>query len=377
MADIFSDHASYFLNSPKLTHVQKKAYNDIMLCRTAALGGHLEQCNRCGHTRPAYNSCRNRNCPKCQFIRKALWVDKLSANLPPVRHFHIVFTIPHCLNKLFYLNQKTAYDALFSAAGKALMQCAGNQKFLGAQAGAAAILHTWGQALTYHPHIHMIVPAGGLSEDEMEWVPAARSFFVPVKTLSRVFRGILCRLIDQQILAGMIKLPDETTDFKTLKQKCYRKDWVVYAEKPFNSPDALIHYLGNYTHRVAITNHRIKDYSHGKVCFDYKDYRTNGIKRQMSLDGREFIGRFLQHVLPSGFYKIRYFGFLAICNIKTKLSACIGLIGRTTWLPQLQGLNAMEIIRCLSGKDPHRCPVCSSGRMCAKSTLAPVLIKPG
>jgi len=290
---------------------------------------------------------------------------------------HIVFTIPHCLNKLFYLNQKTAYDTLFSAAGKALMQCAGNRKFLGAQAGAAAILHTWGQALVYHPHIHMIVPAGGLSEDEMEWVQAPGKFFVPVKALSRVFRGILCRFIDQQILAGMIKLPDETTDFKTLKEKCYRKDWVVYAEKPFNSPDALINYLGNYTHRVAITNHRIKDYSHGKVCFDYKDYRANGINRQMSLNGREFIGRFLQHVLPSGFYKIRYFGFLAICKIKTKLSACIKLIGKTTWLPQLQGLNAMEIISCLSGKDPYRCPVCSNGRMCKKSTQAPVLIKPG
>ncbi|MBE0639391.1 MAG: IS91 family transposase, partial [Bacteroidales bacterium] len=333
LADIFRSRETDFLQNNNLCSEQIKAFKSITSCRTSTLGGHLDQCDNCGHVRPAYNSCRNRHCPKCQFIKKAKWVDKLAANLPPVKHFHVVFTIPAHLNRLFYLNQDNAYSLLFKAAGKTLMQCAANQNFLGAQAGAVAILHTWGQTLVYHPHIHMIVPAGGLSDDQTEWIRSGKKFFLPVKALSAVFRGVLCRLLEQGVEQGKLKLPDDTASFRQIKNLCYQKKWVVYCEKPFAGPQNLINYLGNYTHRVAISNHRIADFNDGKVTFSYKDYKTAGLSKTITLDADEFIRRFLQHVLPCGFYKIRYFGFMAICNIKTKLDLCFTLIEKPAYLP--------------------------------------------
>ena len=372
LADIFSSHADDFLQNNKLCAEQLKAFHAIMQCRTAALGGHIDRCDNCGFTRPSYNSCRNRNCPKCQFVKKVQWVDKLAANLPPVKHFHVVFTIPACLHKLFYLNQGKAYSLLFRAAGKALMQCAANPGFLGAQAGAVAILHTWGQTLVYHPHIHMIVPAGGLSEDLSEWIPSGKKFFLPVKALSVVFRGILCRLLEQAVTTGEIKLPDKIESFRKIKDGCYLKPWVVYCEKPFSGTDRLIQYLGNYTHRVAISNHRLISQQDGKVTFSFKDYAQASEIKNITLDAHEFIRRFMQHVLPSGFYKIRYFGFMAICNIKSKLAECFTLIGKTTFLSQLEGLSAIDVWRNLTGIDPLKCPKCRSGKMIAQ--LLPVVI---
>lgn len=377
LADIFRGHAHEFLQKNKLCPVQLKAFNAIIQCRTAALGGHTNRCDNCGFTTNAYNSCRNRHCPKCQFVKKAQWVDKLSSNLPPVKHFHVVFTIPACLHKLFYLNQGNAYSLLFKATGKALLQCAANPAFLGAQAGAVAILHTWGQTLTYHPHIHMIVPAGGISEDQMEWIPSGKKFFLPVKALSAVFRGIMCRLLEQSLAQGDINLPEDCTDFVQIKKLCYRKQWVVYCEKPFSRKENLIHYLGNYTHRVAISNHRLLEHKNDKVCFSYKDYRAAGFPKSISLDADEFIRRFLQHILPDGFYKIRYFGFLAICNMKIKLQACLELIGKTAFLPALQGLNALEVWRTITGKDPLLCPNCKTGKMLSLIPATQGLIKSG
>ncbi len=367
LADIFRSRATEFLQNNNLCYEQIKAFKSIISCRTSTLGGHLNQCDNCGHERPAYNSCRNRHCPKCQFIKKAKWVDKLAASLPPVKHFHVVFTIPEHLHQLFYLNQDKTYALLFKAAGKALMQCAANQNFLGAQAGAVAILHTWGQTLVYHPHIHMIVPAGGLSDDQTEWIRAGKKFFLPVKALSAVFRGVLCRLLEQAVEIGQIKLPDDTASFGILKNLCYRKNWVVYCEKPFAEPQNLINYLGNYTHRVAISNHRIVDFNDGKVTFSYKDYKTAGVSKTITLDADEFIRRFLQHVLPCGFYKIRYFGFMAICNIKTKLDLCFTLIEKPAYLPQYEGVPALDVWRSITGCDPLRCPKCKTGRMIAKT----------
>jgi hypothetical protein len=303
-------------------------------------------------------------------MKKVQWVDKLAANLTPGKHFHIVFTIPRCLYKLFYLNQRKAYSLFFKAAGKTLLQCAGNPKYLGAQAGAVGILHTWGQTLVYHPHIHMIVPAGGLSEDLMEWIPSGKKFFLPVRVLSAVFRGTLCRLLEQAFGDGDLILPDEAIDFLPIKTQCYQKKWVVYCEKPFSNADSLVHYLGNYTHRVAISNQRIIDYHNDKVSFWYKDYKYAGISRSITLDAEDFIRRFLQHILPTGFYKIRYFGFMAICNIKSKLSLCFDLIKRPTFLPALEGLTAVEVWRILTGGDPLRCPKCRSGRMRLQMSLS-------
>ena len=373
LADIFSSHAKEFMQSHALCTEQRKAFDAIMQCRTAALGGHIDHCDKCGYVQQSYNSCRNRHCPKCQFVKKIQWVDKLAANLPPVKHFHVVFTIPHHLNKLFYINQGKAYSLLFKAANKALVQTAQNPKFLGAEVGAVAILHTWGQTLVYHPHIHMIVPAGGLSEDQVEWIHAGKKFFLPVKVLSAVFRGILCRLLEEALSDGDIKLPDGLTDFKSLKTQCYEKNWVVYCEKPFSCSDSLIQYLGNYTHRVAISNHRIMEHQNGKVTFSYKDYKAAGSRKSITLDAGEFIRRFLQHVLPSGFYKIRYFGFMAMCNMQSKLALCFDLIEKATFLPVLQGLSALEVWRNITGRDPLCCPKCKVGRL--KPQLIPIANK--
>jgi predicted Zn-ribbon and HTH transcriptional regulator len=363
LADIFRFCGHNFLKTHNLCDDQLKAFYAIQNCRTSALGGHMDRCNSCGYTKQSYNSCRNRHCPKCQYIKKVQWVDKLAANLPPVKHFHVVFTIPNCLNAVFYLNQGKAYSLLFKAAGQALMQCAANPKLIGAQAGAVGVLHTWGQTLVYHPHIHMIVPAGGLSQDQMEWICSPKKFFLPVKLLSSVFRGILFRIIEQAVGKGEMLLPDNTADFTTLKLLCYQKNWVVYCQKPFAGPEGIIRYLGNYTHRVAISNHRFEAFESDKVSFSYKDYKTDGMKKSITLDVNEFIRRFLQHILPSGFYKIRYFGILALCNMKSKLETCFSLIENRCYLSVMEGLNSFEVWRIISGKDPMCCPKCQKGKM--------------
>jgi hypothetical protein len=375
LSDIFRACGDNFLKTHNLCANQLKAFYDIQNCRTSALGGHMDRCDSCGYTKQSYNSCRNRHCPKCQYIKKLQWVDKLAANLPPVKHFHVVFTIPDCLNAVFYINQDKAYSLLFKAAGQALMHCAANPKLIGAQAGAVGVLHTWGQTLVYHPHIHMIVPAGGLSQDQMEWIPSPKKFFLPVKLLSSVFRGILYRLIKRAAVKGEIKLPDNTTNIETLKQLCYQKNWVVYCQKPFAGPEGIIRYLGNYTHRVAISNHRIETFENDKVSFSYKDYKAEGMKKIIILEVDEFIRRFMQHVLPSGFYKIRYFGILALCNMKSKLEICFNLIETKSYFSVLEGLNSFEVWRIISGKDPMCCPKCQKGKMIPQSieisSLAP------
>ncbi len=363
LSDIFSKHKDEFLKKHRLCPEQAKAYEAIINCRTSVFGGHANRCDNCGFTRQAYNSCRNRHCPKCQLIKQEQWVDKLKANLVPVRYFHIVFTIPQCLHKTFYINQSQAYGLMFKAAGEALKICASNPKFLGAQTGAVAVLHTWGQTLTYHPHIHMIIPGGGLSEDGMEWVRSGKKFFLPVKVLSSLFRGILCRYIGQAVAKNKIKLPDDIHGFKQLEKLMYSKKWVVYAKNPFAGPERVIQYLGNYTHRVAISNHRIITEKGGKVTFRYKDYRNGKLNRNITLDADEFIMRFLRHVLPCGFYKIRYFGLLAQCNAKSKLESCFALIGTDSFLPQFEGLPAIDVMQLLSGKDPVCCPECGKGKM--------------
>jgi len=363
LADILAKHKHAYFEKHGLHPVQVKAFNAIVNCRTRAMGGHMKKCDKCGHIQQAYNSCRNRHCPKCQFMKQVQWVDKLKANLLPVRYAHIVFTVPLCLHKTFYINQAVAYGLLFKAAGEALKVCAANPRFLGVQTGAVAVLHTWGQVLTYHPHVHMIVPAGGLSEDGMEWMASGKKFFLPVKVLSKLFRGILCRLIEQAVKKHTIKLPDDIKGFEQLKRRIYAKDWVVYSKNSFAGPGRVVEYLGNYTNRVAITNHRILQQKEGKVTFRYKDYRTGKLNRVMTLDAQEFITRFLMHVLPFGFYKIRYFGLLANCNAQSKLENCFALIDQDCFLPQLVGLPAIDVYQAITGKSPLYCPKCGKGKM--------------
>lgn len=363
LATIFANNADVFLNDSKFTSVQKNAYRAIVNCRTIKLGGHQQQCNQCTHQQQAYNSCRNRHCPKCQHVKKAKWVDQLSGNLPQVNYFHLVFTIPECLNGLFYKHQRLAYDLLFKAASKSLEEVGNNSQYLGAKTGAVAILHTWGQSLVYHPHLHFIVPAGGLNEDTTEWIPAHSKFLVPVKIVSAVFRAMLCKLIENEIKLGTIGLPKNYSTYYELKTACYKTAWVVYCEKPFANPQNLIQYLGNYTHRVAISNQRIKSYKNGKVTFGIKDYKAGGIKKEITLEEEEFIRRYLQHILPKGYRKIRYFGFLSLGQLRSQVDLCNQLLYKVTFFPSLPGLNAYEVYRNLFKREPNCCPKCKTGRL--------------
>ena len=363
ISDIFHQYSSSYPGLKTLHPVQHKAFQDIIKCRSDQLGGHIQRCDHCGHTRNAYNSCRNRHCPKCQYIKQVQWVDKLKSKILPVTHFHLVFTIPSCLHALFYINQAVAYDLLFKASAKALKICAANPKFLGAQTGAVAILHTWGQTLNYHPHIHMIVPAGGLSEDDMEWIESSKQFFLPVKVLSDLFRGILCRLLEDALTQKKMNLPDAYSHFLEIKNLLYKKQWNVYAKKPFAGPDRVIEYLGKYTHRVAISNHRIMAIENDEITIRCKDPNTGKYTKAITLHAHDFIRRFLQHILPKGFYKIRYLGIMALCCMKDKNAQCIELIDKECFLPLLEGLNAIDTFRQITGKDPLLCLACGKGKM--------------
>jgi len=367
---ILKEYGGQFRSNHQLCGDQLKAFKAITQCRTAAMGGHLEGCNQCGHQRIAYNSCRNRHCNKCQYLKQLQWIDKLKSNLPVCRYFHMVFTIPSSLHKLFYLHQRICYDLLFKAASQSLRKVSENPKFLGAETGAVAVLHTWGQALTYHPHIHMIIPAGGLSTDQMEWVRSDKKFFLPIKALSKIFRGVMWTLLDQQITAGNISIPDDMGDRAMLKKRCYLKNWNVYCKKSMAGPQSVVQYLGKYIHRVAISNNRIVKVCEGKVTFRWKNYRKGLNDQLLTLDAEEFIGRFMRHVLPNGFYKVRYFGLLASAN-KHKKERCVTLINQPPYTALLENLSTREVLRIVTRRDPDRCPKCKKGEMMPRAILDP------
>lgn len=357
-----------YRKSHSLCSVQEKAIKDILSCRTSSKGGHVKKCNSCGFTHQAYNSCRNRHCPKCQYVKQEKWVDKLSNNLLPCKYYHIVFTVPKELHSIFYLNQKECYNILFNASSKALLKSALNPDFLGAQTGALSVLHTWTQTLCYHPHIHMLVPAGGLSEDGVEWVNKKGRFFMPQKVLSRIFRGIMLSLLQELIINNRLKYPESIPDFKKVKKALYNKDWNVYIKKSFRGANSVLKYLGRYTHRVAISNHRLKSCKEQKVCFYYKDNKDKGKTKLMTLDINEFIRRFLQHILPNNFYKIRYTGILAIINSKTKKNQSISLIGQELSFPKLEGISAIDVMGMIKKGHPLKCPKCQSGILLLNTT---------
>lgn len=363
VADIIRLCRSEVEENPSLSYEQLKAINAIVRCRSSELGGHVSYCTHCSHSQQAYNSCRNRHCPKCQLLKQQQWVDKLSSRLLPGRYFHLVFTIPTCLHPLFKYNLEKCYDLLFRSASEALQNAGRNPKFLGADVGALCVLHTWSQQLRYHPHVHMLVPAGGLSPDEMEWVAARKSFFVPVKALSAMFRGILTRQLQKMIDSEQLRLPSDYEGWSLLKSKLYEKSWNVYSKKAYGGVNSVLRYLGRYTHRVAISNNRIKELSSTEVTFSYKDNRRGGETHYLSLKHSEFAHRFLQHVLPSGFCKIRYVGLLATVHINKKREQAISLIGKTIWLSTLEGLDTYELLRTILGKDPSVCSKCGKGLM--------------
>lgn len=364
LSDVLKEEIGKYKQSHNLHPVQEKAAKDIIACRSSKLGGHIKTCNSCGHHQQAYNSCRNRHCPKCQFVKQEQWVDKLAHNLLPCKYYHVVFTVPQELHSILYLNQKEGYNRLFKAAAQAISKAAANPDFLGAQTGALAVLHTWTQTLCYHPHIHMLVPAGGLSDDEMEWVTSRKKFLLPQKVLSKIFRGVFVKMLEQGTKEKNIRLPDNIACFDELKTQLYTKDWNVFIKKPFRGPSSVLAYLGRYTHRVAISNSRLLSLENGQVSFRYKDNRDKGRQKVMKLDSQEFIRRYLQHILPGNFYKIRYLGILATVNTKTKREKCIELIGIEMSLAKLQGIMAAEVMEIILKKDIFKCPKCSNGRLC-------------
>jgi hypothetical protein len=317
VADVMREHGDAYLARFGATAAQRQVLRAVQNCRTAALGGHVEACDHCGHQRVSYNSCRNRHCPKCQGSACARWLQARAAELVPVPYFHLVFTLPNAVGPIALQNQRVVYGLLFQAAAQTLLEVAANPRFLGAEIGFLAVLHTWGQNLMHHPHVHCVVPGGGLSSDGKQWIAARPGFFLPVRVLSRVFRGkfvdLLKRAFKRRELTfdGAVEDLTEETRFEQWVDQVVRHDWVVYAKRPFSGPETVLKYLARYTHRVAISNERLIALRDGSVSFRWKDYTQHGRPRTMTIAAVEFIRRFLLHVLPTGFMKIRHYGFMA------------------------------------------------------------------
>lgn len=319
VADIIRAAAgSFFEKHPSwLNGLHRKVLSAILRCRTAALGGHRDRCSRCGHQAISYNSCRNRHCPKCQSNTRDKWLAARQEELLNVPYVHVVFTLPHQLAPLVFHNKKLLYGLLFRASAATLLEVAADPRHLGAEIGFLSVLHTWGQNLLHHPHVHCVIPAGGLSADHQRWIHSQHRFFLPVKVLSRVFRGkflagLKCFHRNHEIfLSGPLTALADEKSFGQFLRTLHRTDWVVYAKAPFGGPQHVLHYLARYTHRVAISNHRIVDITDNKVTFRWKDYAAKGKQRLMTLTAEEFLRRFLIHTLPRGFVRIRFSGFLA------------------------------------------------------------------
>ena len=311
----------------------RKVLDAIVRCRTAALGAHRDQCPRCGHQAISYNSCRNRHCPRCQGNARSRWLAERRTELLPVSYFHIVFTLPHELSALALQNKRLLYDLLFRASAATLLELAGNPKHLGADIGFLGVLHTWGQNLHHHPHIHYVVPAGGLAPDGSRWIASSKRFFLPVVALSRVFRGKftagLKQLLRQHKLQfhGSLQSLAEPRCFRNFLRQLFHQDWVVYAKPPFGGPEHVLNYLARYTHRVAISNHRLVAFQNDRVSFRWKDYAHGGKQKIMTVSTDEFLRRFLIHVLPKGLVRIRHFGLFANRRRGRMLVRCRALLG--------------------------------------------------
>ena len=335
VADIIRAVGRSFIekNRSWLTGLHRKVLSAIERCRTAVLGGHRDRCTRCGYTAAiSYNSCRNRHCPKCQTNARDKWLAARTKELMAVPYVHVVFTLPHQLAPLAFHNKKILYSLLFRASSASLLEIAADPKHLGAEVGFLSVLHTWGQNLLHHPHVHCVIPAGGLSADHRRWVHPRYPFFLPVKVLSRVFRGKFVAGLKRAFQQGELCLPGglkplaQDKTFRAFLRSLFRQDWVVYAKPPFGGPEHVLQYLARYTHRVAISNHRIVDFADGEVTFLWKDYAHGSKRRRMTLTAEEFLRRFLLHTLPRGFIRIRFFGFLANRRRAALLPLCQQLL---------------------------------------------------
>lgn len=371
VAHIFRLFGEEYRREHRLSRPQLRAMRAIEICRTAALGGHVEECEQCGARTIRYNSCRNRHCPKCQSLDKERWLEQRRDELLPVPYFHVVFTVPHELNPLALPNPKWFYDLLFASASQTLLEIAADPKRLGTRIGVLAVLHTWSQTLELHPHLHCIVPGGGLSLDGQHWVPTRRAnYLLPVQVLAALFRGKFLAGVKAAHQAEQLTLPEflqDRANFQALLDRIYAKTWVVYSKPPFGCPEQVLAYLARYTHRVAISNPRLVRLDGDQVSFTYKDYRQGGRVREMTLPAQDFIRRFLLHVLPESFVRIRYFGLLSNRHRKRNLVRCRELltghsmaeVETTSVAPEDWRARLMR----LTGRDPTICPVCERGHL--------------
>lgn len=382
-ADVFRAREEDFEREDSLSWEQRKAFRDITRCRTAALGGWVRRCEQCGHQEISYRSCRNRHCPKCQGSSQAQWWQARVRDLLPVPYHHVVFTLPAPLGPIALQNQRIVYGILFRAVSQTLQTIALDPKHLGARIGFLAVLHTWGQTLTHHPHLHCVVPGGGLSPDCTRWIPARPAFFLAVKVLSRFFRGCFLHLLDDARRRGRLTFHGHLQSlahpvpWAHLLATARRSDWTLYCKPPFGGPEQVLRYLARYTHRVALSNRRLLSFEAGRVSFRYKDYRQGGRIRILTLEATEFIRRFLLHVLPAGFVRIRSFGFLANRCRKPHLELCHRLLGSPPPEEDSTDTPLPSLIQTPSpDQTPSLCPVCLQGRLLPPEVLLPEITRP-
>src|SRR5712692_8439784 len=371
VADVFRTYGDDFLALWEwvLSRPQRKAFDDIRACRTAALGGHVDQCDQCGHCAISYNSCRNRSCPKCQAAARAQWLAEREAELLPVEYFHVVFTLPQQIARLAMQNANRIYSILFRAVAETLLTIAADPQHLGAAIGFLAVLHTWGQNLHLHPHVHCVVPGGGISPDNSRWIACRKSFFLPVEILSSFFRRKFLIRLRKAFRKGKLHFHGELESlaqpaaFESLCKKAGEVDWVVYAKRPFGGPEQVLKYLARYTHRVAVSNRRLLSLADGRVTFEWKDYADGNQTKAMTLEAVEFIRRFLLHVFPSGFVHIRHFGFLSTRRRKVKLALCRSLLAARQAAVESSADSPTN--RDSPAEEPmaRLCPVCKVGRL--------------
>lgn len=372
VADIFRRFGPAFRDrhGAARSGARRRAMIAIESCRTAALGGHIERCGKCGHQRIAYDSCRNRNCPKCQGLARAQWIANRQAELLDVPYFHVVFTLPMEIEVIAFQNQTVVYNILFRAASETLCTIAADPEHLGAEIGFLGVLHTWGQNLLHHPHIHVLVPAGGIAPDGEHWIACRPGFFLPVRVLSQMFRGKFLHYLQKAFSAGELNFfsahrhLQEHAAFRRYLAPVWNTEWVVYAKRPFAGPAQVLDYVGRYTHRVAISNNRLVSMDESKVRFRWKDYRDGNRQKVMTLDANEFIRRFLIHALPDGFHRIRYFGFLGNCHRAWKLERCRRLIGMASLdLSTEPPADYRDRYEVLTKHSLRECPHCHAGIM--------------
>jgi Putative transposase/Transposase zinc-binding domain len=385
LAAIFRQHGSAYRAARGLPRQQLRTMQAIEMCRTAALGGHVDRCSRCDHTHIWYNSCRNRHCPKCQNLARAKWLGDRRGELLPVEYFHVVFTMPEEAASVAFYNPGTVYDVLFRAASETLLRIARDHKHLGAEIGFFAVLHSWGQNLLHHPHLHCVIPGGGICVGGQRWICCRPGFFLPVRVLSRLFRRLFIKQLQAAFGDGKLHFYGELADlaeprrWRQYLEALERREWVVYSKPPFGGPQQVIEYLGRYTHRVAISNQRLVNIADGKVSFRWKDYRSKGRHKQrlMTLSAEEFIRRFLMHVLPPGFQRIRYFGFMANCHRRRRLAIITSLLENpaTQLLPDRR--QRAQRVEKLSGQQfPVLCPACGVGVLIRAQLLPPLRSAP-